>query len=254
MYLGVFWYSGFPNKLYEYRHFLFSPGAHGHGDGPAELLASVIAPEADRLLNKLLPLARRYCESPLTICREQDQLTIRFISWHFYDYDFCLACKIDELLIQEGANGNPVTKHEHPQLLYSRQEVSTDYPSDRFFQVAELRLPEHQAESLSLQYNCHLPAVNKDAFIAHIDRIAGNMGLEVFYYYEASYNEYYNLSLFFSNGRQGQNGMEKRNTGIIMLEDHMESAFISHSVRPGYAGPPADYRTFKQVIKRSVHW
>jgi hypothetical protein len=45
MVLGVYWYYGFPEGLYHFDFFTHRPGIGGSSGGPAELTATVHAPD-----------------------------------------------------------------------------------------------------------------------------------------------------------------------------------------------------------------
>lgn len=60
MLLGVYWYRYFPEGLYRFDFFIFRAGLGGHADGPAELTATVQAPDPAALLAEVRAVAAHY--------------------------------------------------------------------------------------------------------------------------------------------------------------------------------------------------
>ena len=67
MLLGVYWYYGFPEGLYHFDFFAYRPGIGGSSGGPAELTATVQAPDPAALLAEVRTVAARYPDGYLDV-------------------------------------------------------------------------------------------------------------------------------------------------------------------------------------------
>ena len=104
MNLGVYWYFGFPEGLYNFEYLTFQKGNGGHADNPAELITNIIVQKPDDLIDKLKLLINQHKEGFLFIYRDNNRLQIVTGGYQLFDYDFLLAKEVELLLKNENAD------------------------------------------------------------------------------------------------------------------------------------------------------
>nr|GFD05826.1 hypothetical protein [Tanacetum cinerariifolium] len=91
MLLGVYWYYGFPEGLYHFDFFAYRPGIGGSSGGPAELTATVQAPDPAALLAEVRAVATRYPDGYLDVYAQGPLVRLMLGDWALTDYTFHLA-------------------------------------------------------------------------------------------------------------------------------------------------------------------
>lgn len=103
MLLGVYWYYGFPKGLYHFDFFAYRPGIGGSSGGPAELTATVQAPDPAALLAAVQAVAARYPQVPLLAQAHGPLLRLKLDDWALPDYAFFVATELEAVLHQQQA-------------------------------------------------------------------------------------------------------------------------------------------------------
>lgn len=211
MILGVYWYFKFPDHLYDLQFFKFYPGYGGHADNPAELASRVRVENTERFIEKLEELKTHFKETYLHINRNENQLIINIGGYMLFDFHFQFALEIEKLLILENAI---VSDSNLPFTIQS----SKSYPPEReefkniehkFIQMAGSGFKKNNAENYTVRIDCNLPLQHKQGLINDFVKICQEENLNVFYYHDADFNDHCNLMLFFGNGRQKKDSVQK---------------------------------------------
>lgn len=250
MYLGVYWYFGFPEELYRFGLVRFRPGGGGHGNRPAELSACIRATDPTRVLDKLHALSDRYPEGSLYVYRDGRYLEIGTGGDQLFDYDLGLMREVERMLLAEevipASAGNP-----QQSTLLRLPDIEPQppvYPSANIFQVVGSPQRLHEAETLSLRLDCHLPAADKPAFTTALSELCQAAHLDVLYYYEAPAGKAVNLMIFLSNGRQGVGLQPRKFTQIPQLEQETLILMQRCQAEPGHTNGPGAYPQQGPVI------
>lgn len=252
MYLGVYWYLGFPEELYRFELVRFRPGTGGHGNMPAELSASIRATDPTRVLDKLHRLSDRYPEGALYVYRDGRYLEIGTGSDQLFDYDLGLMREVEHVLLSEetipvsGINLQQATLLR----LQGQGNKAPVYPSTGIFQVVGSPLRRHGAENISLRLDCHLPAIDKPAFTAALSALCQAAQIDVLYYYEAAAGNVINLMLFLGNGRQGVELRPKQFIEMLQLEQETLALMQKYQAEPGHTNGPGAYPQQGPVVLR----
>ncbi len=255
MILGVYWYYGFPSGLYNFDYFVFRKGVGGHGDGPAQLETSIVANDADKLVNRLDDLIKKHKQAFLFVSRDNNILTISINNYYLFDYDFLIAKEVETILHNEQVLFNSNRELINPKWLRLENKLpQLAYPSKDFFQIVSSHLGQYNAEALSLRLDCNLNAADKHEFIESLDDLTSRLNIEILYYYENIFLNKSNLMLFFSNGRQGLNFHEKRIVDVQLLEESIAELFNQFSVQKGHVGGFEAYPTGEPIVRKALHW
>ena len=236
MNLGVYWYFGFPEGLYNFEYFTFQKGNGGHTDNPAELITNVIIQNPDDLIDKIKSLIDQHKEGFLFIYRDNNRLQIVTGGYQLFDYDFLLAKEVELLLKNENAELTNNSKFETNQLVKfsGANKKDQNLPTKKYLQVVGSNLKKANAETMSLRLDCCLNFKDKKDFINKLSEIAKSVNINVFYYYDFDFSDKSNLMLFFTNGRQGLDLQPKQNVDLISFEEKLEKLFIEYQVKLGY--------------------
>lgn len=211
MILGVYWYFKFPENLYDFQFFKFYPGYGGHADNPAELAARVRVKNTDDLILKLEELKAGFKETYLHLNINENQLIINIGDHMLFDFHFQFALEIEELLIRENA---VLLDSEIPFTIQS----SKSYPPERekfrniehrFIQMVGSDFKKSNAENYAARIDCNLPLQYKQDLINNLSQICREENLRVFYYNDFDFKHHCNLMLFFTNGRQKKDTLQK---------------------------------------------
>ncbi len=255
MILGVYWYYGFPSGLYNFDYFVFRKGVGGHGDGPAQLETSIIAEDADKLINQLDVLVKKHKQAFLFVTRDNNLLTISINNYNLFDYDFLIAKEVETILHNEQVRFNSSHKLNNPKWLRLENNLPQFvYPSKDFFQIVSSHLGQYNAEALSLRLDCNLNSVHKQKFTESLDSLTSRFNIEILYYYENIFLNKTNLMLFFSNGRQGLHLNEKTIVDVQLLEQNIAELFDQFSVQKGHLGGFEAYPDGEPIVRKALHW
>ncbi|MGI4870303.1 MAG: hypothetical protein ACRYFX_03885 [Janthinobacterium lividum] len=251
MTLGVYWYFGFPEGLYHFRYFTFSPGLGGHADGPAELTARVTVPDLARFTQALMALLAQHPGVYLFGYQRQHELQIITGGYHLYDYDFGLIGKVDALLQAADAQaGATAVFTEAERIVWAPMPAAeTGYSSRGLLQLGGSGQHKHHAETSALRLDCHLPTTRQPQFISTLRELAQAANLHVFFYYFHQLKTETNLMLFFTNGRQGIDLQPKQDVDIQRFEQEVKAALQAHGGQPEHRGGHHQYPETGPIIE-----
>ena len=245
MLLGVYWYYGFPKDLYSFDFFTFQAGRGGHADGPAELTATVYAPNPAALLAAVQAVAARYPDGYLFGKAHGSRLHLDLGDYALTDYTFHVASKLEQVLRQQQAT--PTTEPlpaEAPLLrLAAPHDPTPPYQyGDGLLQAVASRphQHQHQAQVALLRLDCHLPLARQADFLAALAALSEQFGVDVLYYFDRQLAAQVNLMVFFGNGRQGVGGQPLRYTDTAALKAAVLASLAAHGGQAGHLG---DYPT-----------
>ncbi|GEJ44489.1 hypothetical protein [Chryseobacterium sp. ON_d1] len=211
MILGVYWYFRFPNQLYDFQFFKFYPGYGGHADNPAELAARVRVENADDLIRKLEELKTDFKETYLQLNIDGNQLIINIGDHQLFDFHFQFAKEIEKLLILEHAvsldTHVPFTVQSSKSYLPEREAFKNI--EHRFIQMVGSDFKKNNAENYAVRIDCNLPLLYKHNLINDLVKICKEENFQVFYYNDFDFKDHCNLMLFFTNGRQKKESVQK---------------------------------------------
>ncbi|PTT40677.1 hypothetical protein DBR28_05390 [Chryseobacterium sp. HMWF028] len=211
MILGVYWYFKFPDHLYDFQFFKFYPGYGGHADNPAELAARVQVENTDNFIRKLEELKTSFKQTYLHLNIDGNQLIINIGDYILFDFHFQFAKEIEELLISENAvllDANlPFTIQSSKSYTPEREEFKNI--EHRFIQMVGSDFRKSNAENYSVRIDCNLPLQYKKELIHNLVQICREENIHVFYYNDFDFKDHCNLMLFFSNGRQKKESVQK---------------------------------------------
>lgn len=239
MLLGVYWYYGFPQDLYHFDFFTLRPGLGGHADGPAELAATVQAPDPAALLAAVRAVAGRYPEGCVFAKAHGPLLYLDLGDYALTDYTFHVATELENVLRQQQAT--PTTEPLPPDTpLLRLAEPHDPTPPYRYdngkLQAVSSGPGKHRAEVALLRLDCHLPLPQKADFLAALDALCEQFGLDVLYYFDYKLPTQTNLMVCFGNGRQGVGGQPLRYTDTAALKTALLACLAAHDGHTGHAG------------------
>lgn len=254
MVLGVYWYYGFPEGLYTYNYFTFRKGLGGHADAPAELFANVRMSDADVIVTELKALLAQYPLAFIYIYKSANDLQIATGGYSMHDYDFELALKMDAILERHAARSVGALDLKNAELirLCNDKEPDAARLTKKYFQLVASSLKNKNAETAMIRFDCHVQEDKKEDFFAAIKSVAETANLHVVFYLEKQYNDYHNLMLFFTNGRQGVALGLKQQVDVFAFEDAMDAVIHAFGIQFGHAGgwdyyPKGEYKVLKIV-------
>jgi hypothetical protein len=256
MVLGVYWYYGFPTGLYHFDFFAFQPGLGGHADGPAELTATVHAPDPAGLLAEVRTVAARYPEGYLFARSQGPLLRLDLGDYALTDYTFHVAGELEQVLRQQRATLTTESLPTDAPLLRlaAPQDPTPPYSyGDGLFQAVSSGPGKHRAEVASMRLDCHLPQARKADFLAALDGLCQQFALDVLYYFDQAMARQVNLMVFFANGRQGVGGQPLRYTDTAALKTAVFASLAAHDGQPEHLGKyPAGYPRHGPHVVRVV--
>ncbi|MFD1874904.1 hypothetical protein [Hymenobacter bucti] len=245
MLLGVYWYYGFPKGLYHFDFFAFGAGRGGHADGPAELTATVRAPDPAALLAAVRAVAACYPEGYLFGKAHGDVLHLDLGDYALTDYTFHVAGELEKVLRQHHATPTTEPLPADTPLLRLAEAYDPTPPysyGDGQLQAVSSRPGKHRAEVALLRLDCHLPLVQQADFLAALEILCTQFGLDVLYYFDRKIVPQVNLMVFFGNGRQGVGGQPLRYTDTAAFKTAVLASLAAHSGQPQHLGDyPAGY-------------
>ena len=245
MLLGVYWYYGFPEGLYHFDFFAYRPGIGGSSGGPAELAATVRAPDPAALLAAVQAVATRYPEGYIFGKTHGEVLHLDLGDWGLPDYTFFVASELEKVLRQQQAVlTTKLLPADVPLLRLAEAHDPTPPYSygDGQLQAVSSRPGKHRAEIALLRLDCHLPLAQQAYFIAALDDLCAQFGLDVLYYSDRKIGLQLNLMVFFGNGRQGVGGRPLRYTDTAVLKAAVLASLAAHEGQTGHLGSyPAGY-------------
>jgi len=211
MILGIYWYFKFPDHLYDFTFFKFYPGFDGHADTPAELATRVQVENTNDFLIKLEKLKANFRQTHLQVNINENQLIITIGDYQLFDFHFQFATEIEKLLICENAllldSSIPFTIQFSKS--YPPEKEKFESIEHRFIQMVGSDLKKSNAENYMVRIDCNLPSQHKQNLITDLVQICQEENLNVFYYNDFNFNDHCNLMLFFSNGRQKKENIQK---------------------------------------------
>jgi hypothetical protein len=244
MLLGVYWYYGFPEGLYDFDFFNFRPGLGGHADGPAELTVTVQASNPAAALEQVRAVAARCPEAHLFAEAHGPLLRLTVGDYALPDYAFHVASELERVLRQQQATPTtgPLPAGAEFMRLAAPQDTTPPYRHGGILQAVSSSPGKYHAESRSLRLDCHLPLAHKAAFINDLNELCREAELDVLYYFDHEMRLQVNLMLFFSNGRQGVGGLPLRYTDVQALAAAVAPCLAARGGQPGHRGRyPAHY-------------
>ena len=245
MLLGVYWYYHFPKGLYHFDYFTFRPGQGGFANGPAELTATVQAPDPAALLAEVQAVAARYPDGYLFARTHAVLLQLELSDYALSDYTFHVATELEQVLRRQQATlATEALPSDQPLLRLA--ELHDPYApyryGDGFLQAVSTAPRRHHAELALLRLDCHLPLLRRAAFFAALSELCAAAGLDVLYYFDRELSQQVNLMVFFGNGRQGVGGQPLRYTDPAAVREGVAACLAAHEGQPGHLGGyPADY-------------
>ncbi|WP_027385778.1 hypothetical protein [Chryseobacterium gregarium] len=235
MILGVYWYYKFPEGLYHFDFFRFLKGFGGHADNPAQLQASVSVSDTESFLLKITTLKSEYKRAYLTVKKNGNCLFIETRDYTLFDYHFQLVSEVEKLL-----------KDENAQLIEDKIsfDMGTNYSFDAdyegiydkkkhdFIQLVGSDFKKCNAENVSMRIDGHLPSGLKREFLHDLTQICLQENISVFYYFDFEADDFVNLMLFFTNGRQTKDHIQIIN--IISFGDKIRKISEKYTVWFGH--------------------
>ena len=211
MIVGVYWYFKFPDHLYDFQFFKFFPGLGGHADNPAELAARIQVKNTDDFIPKLEALKSDFKKTYLHLNIDGNQIIINIGDHMLFDFHFQFAEEVEELLIRENAvlldASLPFTIQSSKNYPPEREEFKNI--EHRFIQMVGSDFKKSNAEHYAARIDCNLPLQYKKELIDDLIRISREENLHVFYYNDFDFKDHCNLMLFFTNGRQKKETIQK---------------------------------------------
>ncbi len=243
MLLGVYWYRYFPEGLYRFDFFTFRAGLGGHADGPAELTATVQAPDPPALLAEVRAVASRHPEVRLSGEARGPFLRLTVGGYTLSDYAFFVAGELEKVFRRQHAAlaTEPLPAGAQSSCLTTPEEDATQPVSGGLLQAVSSPAGRYRADTLSLRLDCHLPLAHKSAFLADLNQRCQAASLDVLYYLDYEVPPQVNLMLFFSNGRQGVGGQPLRYTNAHALTVPVALCLANHEGQPGHLGSYPEY-------------
>lgn len=244
MVLGVYWYYGFPTGLYHFDFFTFRPGLGGHADGPAELSATVRAPDPVGLLTEVRAVAARFPQGYLFGQAQGPLLRLELGDYALTDYTFHVAGELEQVLRRQQVTltSEPLSADTPLLRLAAPQDPTPPYRyGDGLLQAVSSAPQKHQAEVAYLRLDCHLPLARQADFLAALDALGGQFALDVLYYFDHAIPPQVNLMVFFANGRQGVGGQPLRYTDPVALKTAVVACLAAHDGQPKHLGRAAAY-------------
>jgi hypothetical protein len=245
MLLGIYWYYGFPEELYQFDFFAFGAGRGGHADGPAELTATVHAPDPAALLAAVQAVAARYPEGYIFGKMHGPVLHLDLGDYALTDYTFHVAGELEQVLRHHHATPTtaPLPADAPLLRLATPHDPTPPYSyGDGSLQAVSSRPGLHRAQAALLRLDCHLPLARQAGFLAALEALCVQFDLDVLYYFDHTIKPHVNLMLFFGNGRQGVGGRPLRYTDATTLKAAVLASLAAHDGQPQHLGAyPADY-------------
>ncbi|GAB3637355.1 hypothetical protein GCM10027422_29450 [Hymenobacter arcticus] len=244
MLLGVYWYYGFPEGLYSFDFFTFRPGLGGHADGPAELTATVQAPNPAALLAEVRAVAARYPAGYIFGKVQGPLLQLDLGDYALTDYTLHVAGELENVLRQQQATRTtkPIAAGLPPLRLAEPHDPTPLYSyGNGSLQAVSAGPGRYQAEVALLRLDCHLPLARQVDFLAALAALCAQVGLDVLYYFDHKMPSGVNLMVFFGNGRQGVGGQPLRYTDTAALKTAVLACLAAHGGRAGHAGAARHY-------------
>ncbi len=239
MILGTYWFYKFPTGLYKLEYFNFSEGIGGIGYGSSSLYVYLKTKYVESIIEDLNLLIEKYYDGFLCIYYEKQKLKIMMNSYHFFDYDFLFAIEVEEVLKNYNIHLLTNIKLANPSFIRMYNEKNKNkfvYPQKGFLQVVSSGFKKNNAQNLGLRFDCNLSLSNKAEFIVELKNVVNEEKIDVFYFYEKDFNFSTNLMLFFSNGRQGLNFINKKFVDILSFEDKIDNIANIFKQKKGHIG------------------
>ncbi|MGI4737715.1 MAG: hypothetical protein ACRYG7_21315 [Janthinobacterium lividum] len=255
MLLGVYWYYGFPEGLYHFDFFTFGAGRGGHADGPAELTATVRAPDPAALLTAVQAVAARYREGYIFGKAHGALLHLDLGDYALTDYTFYVAGELENVLRQHHATSTTELLPAATPLLRLAEPHDPTPPysyGDGQLQAVSSRPGQHRAEVALLRLDCHLPLAQKADFLDALEALCTQFGLDVLYYFDHKIGLQLNLMVFFGNGRQGVGGQPLRYTDTGAFKTAAMASLAAHDGQPRHLGGHAGYPNHGPHVVRVV--
>lgn len=255
MLLGVYWYYGFPEGLYHFDFFTFQAGRGGHADGPAELTATVRAPDPAALFAAVQGVAACYPEGYIFGKAHGELLHLDLGDYALTDYTFHVAGELENVLRHHHATSTTEPLPADAPLLRLAEPHDPTPPyryCDGQLQAVSSHPRQHQAQAALLRLDCHLPLAQKDAFLAALNDLCEQFGLDVLYYFDHKIGLQLNLMVFFGNGRQGVGGQPLRYTNTAAFKIAALASLAAHSGHTKHLGAYANYPNRGPHIVRVV--
>ncbi|MFS4471194.1 hypothetical protein [Chryseobacterium sp. T20] len=211
MILGVYWYFKFPDQLYDFQFFKFYPGYGGHADNPPELTARIQVENTDDFIHKLEALKSDFKKTYLHLNIDGNQIIINIGDYMLFDFHFQFAKEVEELLIRENVvlldASLPFTIQSSQNYPPEREEFKTIQHC--FIQMVGSDFKKNNAENYAARIDCNLPLQHKKELIDDLTHICREENIDVFYYNDFDFKDHCNLMLFFTNGRQKKEAIQK---------------------------------------------
>lgn len=235
--LGVYWFFEAPKNLYQFDYFTFHKGRGGFAYNPTDLAVSFESQYVDDILKQINELSTHFpYHSGLFIYYDHNRVMIEISSYHFFDYDFLFALKIEEILssknirlIKQFERNNKSVQKYNAHFLYLKTY------SDKI-EVVGSPIRKYGAETLSLRIDCNIKTKQKERFIDTLKYIIKEHNIDIFYYYEKAISERTNLILFLTNGRQGYQLAQPQFIDIKSLAAEIEHLFVRFDLVSGLLG------------------
>lgn len=237
MILGTYWYFDFPTDLYKFDYFEFRKGYGGHADNPAELVATFETENQSEIIDDLRSLIDNYSDGFVFVYTENNKIKIGTGGHQLFDYDFLIIKEIEILLKRHKVLLIKNDIFNNPSITRIYNETTRNkliFPKKGFLQVVGSELKKYNAENSKLRLDCNLDIKHKDKFIYEIKEVVSEENIDIFFYYDKDFQEKTNLMLFFTNGRQGLNMIDKKHTDTLSFENKIEKVIMRQNVNFGH--------------------
>lgn len=235
MVLGVYWYYKFPDGLYHFDFFKFLKGFGGHANNPALLQASVSIPDAERFLSRIRELKSEYKRTYLKVKADGNYLFIETGDYTLFDYHFQLASEIEGLLKDENAALTEYKASPDKETVYNFDADYEGMYGERkhdFIQLVGSDFKKYNAENFSMRIDCHFSLNVKTTFLHDLTEVCREENIAVFYYFDFETDDFINLMLFFTNGRQTKEQIQI--VDLISFGDKFQNTAEKYTVQFGH--------------------
>ncbi len=236
MVLGVYWYFGFPDGLYDFKRLNYTKGIGGRSDVDAELFVVFESEFADEIVAEIEILFEKFSDAAIFMWRDSNKIQLTVGGRQMFDYDFLAGLEVEKILEKYSVvpKKNVEWNESHFKNWHSEKRKPSTHPE--FAQIVGSPLRTFEAETLSLRIDCHIETSDKEKFISDLKNLAQDEKLSVFYYLENHMEATTNLMLFFTNGRQGLGLNPMQSTDIKSFENNFLEILEKHRAKLTHVG------------------
>ena len=213
------------------------------------------APDPAALLAAVQAVAARYPEGYIFGKAHGAVLHLDLGDYALTDYTFHVAGELENVLRQHHAAptteplpaGTPLLRLAEP------HDPTPPYSyGDGVLQAVSSHPGSHKAQAALLRLDCHLPLAQKADFLAALNALCEQFGLDVLYYFDHKIGSELNLMVFFGNGRQGVGGQPLRYTDTAAVKAAVLASLAAHEGQPEHLGNDSHYPNRGPLVVRVV--